>query len=99
MKAVASASTWKPMYVANDSLSHTSSHQAMVTRSPNHMWAISCAMTIAAGLPFGLGDRGREQELVAEGDAARVLHRAGLELGDERLVVGVKGYGSAKISR
>ncbi len=44
-----------------------------------------------AGLPFGLGDRGREQELVAEGDAARVLHRSGLELGDERLVVGVEG--------
>ena len=44
-----------------------------------------------AGLPFGLGDRVREQELVAEGDAARVLHRSGLELGDERLVVGIKG--------
>ena len=46
MKAVASESTWKPMYVANDSLSQTSFHQAMVTRSPNHMWAISCAITI-----------------------------------------------------
>ena len=32
--------------MANDSLSQTSFHQAMVTRSPNHMWAISCAMTI-----------------------------------------------------
>ena len=29
-------------YVANDSLSHRSSHQRMVTRSPNHIWAISC---------------------------------------------------------
>ena len=28
--------------VANDSLSHRSSHQRMVTRSPNHMCAISC---------------------------------------------------------
>ena len=34
------------MYVANDSLSHTSFHQRMVTRSPNHMCAISCAITM-----------------------------------------------------
>src|ERR1700710_3031441 len=30
--------------VAKDSLSHRSSHQRMVTRSPNHMCAISCRM-------------------------------------------------------
>src|SRR5450755_1043644 len=28
--------------VAKDSFSHRSSHQRIVTRSPNHMWAISC---------------------------------------------------------
>ena len=28
--------------LANDSFSHRSSHQRMVTRSPNHMCAISC---------------------------------------------------------
>ena len=33
--------------VANDSLSHRSSHQRMVTRSPNHMCAISCS-TVSA---------------------------------------------------
>src|SRR6476661_978847 len=33
--------------VANDSLSHRSSHHFMVTRSPNHMWAISCS-TVSA---------------------------------------------------
>src|SRR5215813_10678998 len=32
---------------ANDSFSHRSSHHRMVTRSPNHMWAISCAITMA----------------------------------------------------
>ncbi len=32
------------MYSANDSLSHRSSHQVIVTRSPNHMCAISWAM-------------------------------------------------------
>ena len=31
-----------PAQVANDSFSHRSSHQRMVTRSPNHMCAISC---------------------------------------------------------
>ncbi|CFE42012.1 Uncharacterised protein [Mycobacterium tuberculosis] len=33
--------------VAKDSFSHRSSHQVMVTRSPNHMWAISCS-TVSA---------------------------------------------------
>ena len=33
--------------VANDSLSHRSSHQRMVTRSPNHMCAISCRIVSA----------------------------------------------------
>src|SRR6202008_3569022 len=32
---------------ANDSLSHKSSHHRMVTRSPNHMCAISCS-TVSA---------------------------------------------------
>src|SRR5262249_7611601 len=32
---------------AKDSLSHRSSHQRMVTRSPNHMWAISCRIVLA----------------------------------------------------
>ena len=35
------------MYSANDSFSHRSSHQRMVTRSPNHMCAISCAIVMA----------------------------------------------------
>ncbi len=37
--------TLSPIQEAKDSLSHKSSHQAMVTRSPNHMCAISCAVT------------------------------------------------------
>ena len=35
------------MKSANDSLSQRSSHQAMVTRSPNHWCATSCAITVA----------------------------------------------------
>ena len=35
------------MYSAKDSLSHRSSHHRIVTRSPNHMCAISCAMVRA----------------------------------------------------
>src|SRR6266705_1691427 len=34
-----------PIQDANPSLSHRLSHQAMVTRSPNHWCAISCAST------------------------------------------------------
>ena len=43
------ASAWHRtlMYVANDSFSHRSSHQRMVTRSPNHMCAISCRIVSA----------------------------------------------------
>ena len=32
---------------AKDSLSHRSSHQIMVTRSPNHMWASSCRIVLS----------------------------------------------------
>ena len=35
------------MKSANDSLSHESSHHFIVTRSPNHMCAISCAIVEA----------------------------------------------------
>ena len=43
------ASAWATVLaqVANDSFSHRSSHQRMVTRSPNHMCAISCRMVDA----------------------------------------------------
>ena len=44
----------------------------------------------AAGLALGVGDGGAEDEVVAEGDQAGVLHRARVELGDECLVVGVE---------
>ncbi len=46
-KRVASTSEKEPMKSAKDSLSHRSSHHSMVTRSPNHMCAISCRMTLA----------------------------------------------------
>ena len=35
------------MNVANASFSQMPSHQPMVTRSPNHMWASSCEITSA----------------------------------------------------
>ena len=72
------------MNVAKASLSQMPSHQLMVTRSPNHMWASSCAITSATRsssvrAAFVLVD---EQRRVAEGDAAQVLHGAGGEVGD-----------------
>lgn len=47
LKRVDSTIVKAPMKSANDSFSHRSSHHCMVTRSPNHMWAISCRMTLA----------------------------------------------------
>src|SRR5580658_7477861 len=44
---VASTLASAAQYSANDSLSHKSSHHFMVTRSPNHMCAISCRITLA----------------------------------------------------
>ena len=38
---------WWPISSAKDSLSQIPSHQRIVTRLPNHMCAISCAMTWA----------------------------------------------------
>ncbi len=45
--SVTSAVTRLPMYSAKDSLSHRSSHQRGVTRSPNHWCAISWARVVA----------------------------------------------------
>ncbi len=47
VKRVAPTSENAPMKSAKDSFSHRSSHHSMVTRSPNHMWAISCRITLA----------------------------------------------------
>src|SRR5215467_3203465 len=44
---VASVSAVQEAQEANDSFSHRSSHQRMVTRSPNHMCAISCMIVSA----------------------------------------------------
>ncbi len=44
---VASAVARVEAYSAKDSLSHRSSHQRMVTRSPNHMCASSCRIVTA----------------------------------------------------
>ena len=44
---VASALDRVAQYSANDSFSHRSPHQRMVTRSPNHWCDISCRITMA----------------------------------------------------
>ncbi len=47
VQRVACAVASVDMYSANDSFSHRSSHQRMVTRSPNHMCASSCRIVTA----------------------------------------------------
>ena len=66
-----------PIQVAKASFSQMSSHHGIVTRLPNHWCASSCALTETerAPLPFGRLVV-QEQQRVAEGDGAGVLHRA-----------------------
>src|ERR1700760_5061085 len=66
-----------PAQVANDSFSHRSSHQRMVTRSPNHMWAISCRIVSARRSRRGAGALLRETEVSREGGADGAFHRPG----------------------
>jgi len=47
VQRVASAVARVDTYSAKDSFSHRSSHQRMVTRSPNHMCASSCRIVAA----------------------------------------------------
>jgi len=47
LNRVPSSVVCRPMNSAKDSLSQMPSHHRIVTRSPNHMCAISCAMTCA----------------------------------------------------
>ena len=70
--------------VAKPSFSQMSSHHFIVTRLPNHWCAISCEMTPATRLRAPTDARSRidEQQPLAEGDRAGVLHRAGGEVGD-----------------
>ena len=71
------------MNVAKASLSQMPFHHFMVTRSPNHMWAISWAITSATrcSSAWVAGRRVDQQQRLAEGDAAEVLHRAEGEVG------------------
>ena len=72
------------MNVAKPSLSQMSSHHFIVTRSPNHWCAISCAMTPATPR-FALDRRVlvvEEERGLAERDRAGVLHRARFEVGN-----------------
>ena len=76
------------MKVANASLSQMPFHHTMVTRSPNHMWASSCATTSATRSQLGVGRRRLvdQQRGLAEGDRAQVLHGARREVGDRQQV-------------
>ena len=72
------------MNVAKASFNHRPFHQRIVTRSPNHMCAISWATTFAITMLLCLRRGGRidEEEGFAERDEAEVLHRAGGEVGE-----------------
>ena len=83
------------MNVANASLSQMPFHHFMVTRSPNHMCAISCTIVSAASdISSSVTCVGIEQQpRLAERHAAEVLHRAEREVGERdeiALLAGVR---------
>ena len=81
-------------------MSHRSSHQAMVTRSPNHMCASSCAVTSIISRRWAtLGPGGiDEEDLLGEGDRPRVLHRARPVLGHGEEVELLERIGPAEVA-
>ena len=85
------------MNVAKASFSQMPFHQPMVTRSPNHMWAISWATTSATRCSSAWVDRSsvEQQRGLAERDAAQVLHGPEREVGDGDQVELVAGVGDA----
>ena len=87
------------MKVANASLSQIPSHHFMVTRSPNHMWAISWATTSATRSSSARAAAGRvdQQRGLAEGDAAQVLHGPEGEVGDGHEVELVGRVGDVEV--
>ena len=87
------------MNVANASLSQMPFHHFMVTRSPNHMCAISC--TIVSAASRHLVERhlvGIEQQArLAERHAAEVLHRAEREVGERDEIALLAGIRDAVV--
>ena len=87
------------MNVAKASLSQMPFHHFMVTRSPNHMWAISWLTTSATRCrsTWLRGGRVDEQRRLPERDAAEVLHGAEGEVGDGDEVELVARVGDAEV--
>ena len=75
------------MYSAKDSLSHRSSHHCMVTRSPNHMWAISWVIVLVRESTSSRAAAPRKTMVSRNVTQPGVLHGTGVELGHEHLVV------------
>ena len=87
------------MKVAKASFSQMPFHHFMVTRSPNHMWAISWAITSAMRCSSSCeARRVDEQGRLAEGDAAEVLHGPEGEVGHGDEVDLVARVGDAEVA-
>ena len=87
------------MNVANASFSQMPFHHFMVTRSPNHMWASSWAITSATRCSSGwvAASGSTSSSDLAERDAAEVLHGAEREVGHGDQVELVARVGDAVV--
>ena len=93
LKRVASSRARKDMKVANDSLSHRSSHQRIVTRSPNHMWASSWSTTSARVRRSGSVGGSRNRKLSWNVTAPTFSIAPALNSGTNSWSYLLKGYG------
>src|SRR5438034_3439481 len=86
------------MKFANTSFIHTSLNHRMVTRSPNHMCAVSCEMTLARlSRSFWRGRRIEQQAARVVEDRARMLHAAELKGRHEQEVELAERIGNARV--
>ena len=92
LKLLASLAPRVPHEVCEGFLEPQVVHHFMVTRSPNHMCAISWQMGVGAAFEVVLGCAGDEDVVFGEGDQAGVLHCADVVFGHECLLV-LGGYG------
>ena len=94
---VASAVASVEAYSANDSLSHRSSHQRMVTRSPNHMCASSCRIVTARRSIVASGTLERNTYDSRNVTAPAFSMAPALNSGTNSWSYLAKGYGTPKV--
>ena len=86
------------MKVAKLSFSHKPFHHCMVTRLPNHIWAISCMMVLAMVFARGRGELAAPDQVFVEDHRSDVFHRVEGVFRCQDLVILEEWIGDAEIA-